>query len=181
MSASCTPENADWVLRSLGTRRSKFRQCHLQMHELRRIEPNLLVSLVAILQNARTPFITCLGCRPKDKALAKAKKPQLTLHAVTDEEGRSLEDADESGSELCTLCASFLEAREGNDQDRSCEVILHYVQRPPDDIQWKSCKEHFDLIFATQKESVAGPDGLPYSVYRCAGGVGFQLLTAACR
>ena len=34
--------------------------------------------------------------------LGVLKKPQLTLHAVTDEEGRSLEDADESGARLCS-------------------------------------------------------------------------------
>ena len=50
----------------------------------------------------------------KDKALAKcrrsqrawcAKKPRLTLHAVTDEEGRCLNDADDSGARLCSYWA----------------------------------------------------------------------------
>ena len=33
----------------------------------------------------------------------------------------------------------------------------------------------------TKEESSLGPDGLPYSVYRCAGGLGSQMLFATCR
>ena len=34
----------------------------------------------------------------------------------------------------------------------------------------------FDELMATNKESAPGPDGIPYSLYRCAGGLGFTLL-----
>ena len=56
--------------------------------------------------------VICLGRRlRKDNALAKcwrsqrawcAKKPRLTLHALTDEEERPLNDADDSGARLCS-------------------------------------------------------------------------------
>ena len=34
----------------------------------------------------------------------------------------------------------------------------------------------FDELIATNKESAPGPDGIPYSLHRCAGGLGFTLL-----
>ena len=40
-------------------------------------------------------------CRISQRACA-AKKPMPCLHAVTDEEGRPLDDEDESGTRLCT-------------------------------------------------------------------------------
>ena len=40
----------------------------------------------------------------------------------------------------------------------------------PDGIQWEMDKREFDELTATKKESAPGPDGIPYSMYRCAGG-----------
>ena len=34
----------------------------------------------------------------------------------------------------------------------------------------------FDELVASKKESAPGPDGIPYSVYRCAAGLGPQIL-----
>ena len=34
-------------------------------------------------------------------------------------------------------------------------------------------------MHATKRESAPGPDGLPYSAYRCAGGIGGQILCDA--
>ena len=39
-------------------------------------------------------------------------------------------------------------------------------------IQWAIGTEEFDTLMSSKKESVPGPDGLPYSVYMCAGGIG---------
>ena len=33
----------------------------------------------------------------------------------------------------------------------------------------------------TKKESAPGPDGVPYSIYKCAGGLGFLFLFNACK
>ena len=54
------------------------------------------------------------------------KKPKLTLHAVTEEEGRPLEDADEAGARVCRHWAGFFQARESDSQDRSRKTNLDY-------------------------------------------------------
>ena len=58
------------------------------------------------------------------------------LHAATDEEGRSLIDADDSGARLCSRWGQVFEARVVDDQDHSCETILNYAQRAPENFQW---------------------------------------------
>ena len=57
-----------------------------------------------------------------------AKKPRRALHAVSDEESRPLDDADDSGARLHKV----FEAHADGDQDHSCETILTYVQIAPD-------------------------------------------------
>ena len=37
-------------------------------------------------------------------------------------------------------------------------------------------KHEFDEMMDSKKESAPGPDGIPYSRYRCAGGLGSQFL-----
>ena len=119
----------------------------------------------------------------KDNALAEcrlslrawvSKKPMLCLHVVTDEEGHPLEDEDESGRRLCTCWCRVFEPRTEN--ERHHETILEKVQKAPEDIQWKIDKQGFDEMIATKNESVPGPDGIPYGIYRCAGGSGSRFL-----
>ena len=54
--------------------------------------------------------------------------------------------------------------------------ILRYVQHPLDDINWTIDQAEFDDLFALEKDSAPGPDGIPYGVYRCAGGLGSKIL-----
>ena len=62
------------------------------------------------------------------------------------------------------------------------ETILENVQKAPDEIQWQIDKQEFDEILATKKrESAPGPDGIPYRIYWCAGGLGSCLLFDASR
>ena len=119
----------------------------------------------------------------KDNALAKcrlglrawrAKKPMLCLHAVTDEDGHPLENEDESGRRLCGYWCAIFEAPNEGEPHPCNETILRYVQKTPDDIRWEIDRNEFDELLATKKESAPGPDGIPYSSYRCAGGLGFQ-------
>ena len=120
----------------------------------------------------------------KDNASAKCrlglhawrtKKPILSLHAVTDGNGHPLENEDESGRRLCEYWSKIFEARVPGEQHHCYETILEYVQKTPDDIRWETDKNEFDELLAT-KESAPGPDGIPYSLYRCAGGLGSTLL-----
>ena len=94
---------------------------------------------------------------------------------MTDEEGRPLEDADESGAMLCSFWAGTFEARERHYQDHSCETIFGCVQGAPDDIQLSLCQGKLDDMLVSKKDSALGPDGLSCSVYRCAGGIGAKL------
>ena len=74
----------------------------------------------------------------KDNALAKcrlslrawvSKKPMLCFHAVTDEEGRPLDDEDESGRRLCTYLGGIFEARSDYERHHAYETIPDYDYR----------------------------------------------------
>ena len=55
-------------------------------------------------------------------------------------------------------------------------IFLRYVQQAPDDISWIIDQAEFDDLLALKKDSAPGPDGIPYGVYRCAGGLGSKFL-----
>ena len=44
------------------------------------------------------------------------------------------------------------------------------------DIPWEIDKREFDGMIARKKESAPGPDGIPYRIYRCVGGLGSHFL-----
>ena len=50
--------------------------------------------------------------------------------------------------------------------------IVRYVQQVPDDISWIIDQAEFDDLLAVLTDSAPGPDGIPYGVYKCAGGLG---------
>ena len=104
----------------------------------------------------------------------RSKKPLLCLHAVTDEDGHPLENEDVSGRRLCEYWGKIFEARIEGDRQHCHEIILGYVQKAPDDIRWEIDRNEFDKLMATKRESASGPVGVPYSICRCAGGLGSQ-------
>ena len=56
------------------------------------------------------------------------------------------------------------------------EEILRFFQQALDDINWTIDQAGFNDLFALKKDSAPGPDGIPYGVYRCAGGLGSKFL-----
>ena len=50
------------------------------------------------------------------------------------------------------------------------------MQQALDDISWTIDQAEFDDLLALKKDSAPGRDGIPYGVYRCAGGLGSMLL-----
>ena len=101
----------------------------------------------------------------------------LCLHAVTDKEGHPLEDEDESGMKLCTYWSKIFESE--GERHLAHETILEFVHKAPEDTQLTIDKREFDDMIATKKESAPGPDGIPYSIYKCAGGLGSRFLFSA--
>ena len=57
------------------------------------------------------------------------KKPMLCLHAVTDEEGRPLDDENEPGMRLCTYGCMIFEARTEDERHHAYEAFLGFVQK----------------------------------------------------
>ena len=100
----------------------------------------------------------------------------LSLSAVTDEEGHSFENEDESGRRLGEYWGSIFQAREEGPKHQKHEDILRYVQQAPDGISWTIDQAEFDDLLALKKDSAPGPDGIHHGVYRCAGGLGSKFL-----
>ena len=121
----------------------------------------------------------------KDKALARcrsgqrawrAKKPMLCLHAVTDEDAHCLEDEDESGWRLCEYWGTIFQARGEGPRHGQHKEVLRYVQKALADFSWTIDRAEFDELVALKKDSAPGPDGIPYGVFWCAGGLGAHFL-----
>ena len=55
------------------------------------------------------------------------------------------------------------------------------VQQAPDDINWTIDQAEFGDLVASKKDSAPGPDGIPYGVYRCVGGLDSKFLFNACQ
>ena len=100
----------------------------------------------------------------------------LTFSAVTDEEGHPLENEDESGREFCECWRTIFQAREEGPRHHQHEDILRHIQQALGDISWTIDPGEFDNLLALKKDSAPGPDGIPYGVYRCAGGLGSKFL-----
>ena len=120
-------------------------------------------------------YIALARCRSGQRAW-RNKKPVLSLSAVTDEEGHTLENEDESGRRLCECWGTIFQAREEGPKPHQRADILRYVQHPPDDISWTIDQAECDELLALKKDSAPGPAGIPYRVYRCAGGLGSKFL-----
>ena len=70
----------------------------------------------------------------------------------------------------------IFEARVEGERHHYHETILRYVQAAPEDIQRQIDRQEIDAMMATKRVSSPGPDEIPYSLYRCAGGLGSQFL-----
>ena len=57
--------------------------------------------------------------------------------------------------------------------------MLAFVQLAPLDLNWNIGSIEFEALLTSKRESAPGPDGLPCSVCRSAGGIGAKFLFAA--
>ena len=131
---------------------------------------------VSTLPWTQTEKDTALAsCRSGQRAWGN-KKPVLTLSAVTDEEGHSLETEDEIWKKTLRVVGTIFQAREEGPRHHQHEDILRYVQHAPDDISWTIDQAEFDELLALKKDLAPGPVGIPCGVYRCAGGLGSKFL-----
>ena len=73
------------------------------------------------------------------------------------------------------------ESRTEGERHHAYETMLEVVQEAPEDFQWTIDKEEFDEMIATKKESARGPDGIPFGIYRRAGGLVSRCLCNAQR
>ena len=154
------------------------------------ISSEFATSLLALLVKnfaTRETEVSTFPCAQteKDVALARCRSiqrvwrnetPVLTLSAVTDEEGHPLENEDESGRRLCEYWGTIFQARQEGPRHFQHEETLRFVQQAPNDINWTIDRAEFDDLLASKKDSAPGPDGIPYGVYRCAGGLGSKFL-----
>ena len=116
-------------------------------------------------------------CRSGQRAW-RNKKPVLSLSAVTDEEGHPLENEDESGRRLLSIGEPFSrharKARGITSMKTFCGMSNRLLMTSVGPLIRLS-------LFAVKKNSAPGPDGIPYGAYRCAGGLGSQILFNAYR
>ena len=89
-----------------------------------------------------------------DFALGAQRNQCSAFTHFTDEDGRPLENEDESGKRLCEYWRTISETRNEGERHHHCWVIG---------------RNKFDVLMATMKESAPGPDGTPNGLYRSPG------------
>ena len=70
-------------------------------------------------------------------------------------------------------------ARDADIPNDRADAMLALVQPSPLDVRWNIELDELQELLVSKRKSAPGPDGLPYSVYRSAGGIGAQFLFAA--
>ena len=78
--------------------------------------------------------------------------------------------------DFCEYWRTIFQARQESPRHFQHEEILRFVQQSPDDINRAPDQAEFDDLLASKKDSAPEPDGIPYGVYRCAGGLGSKFL-----
>ena len=120
--------------------------------------------------------IALARCRNSQRAW-RNKKPVLTLSALTDEEAipwRMKMTLVEDSVSIGEPFSKHVRKEQGiTIMNRFCD------QQAPDGINWTIDQAEFDDLLALKKDSAPGPDGIPYGVYRCAGGLGSKFLYRA--
>ena len=107
------------------------------------------------------------------------RKPKLTIHAFSSGDDAPILDANEAAHRLSQHWGNIFSARCGDIPNDHAELMLAFVQPAPNDLNWNIGLDEFEELLASKRESAPGPDGLPYSVYRSAGGVGTKFLGSA--
>ena len=124
----------------------------------------------------------------KDMTLAKcvssqqsgaARKPKLTIHAISDVENVPIFEPDDAARKLCQHLGNIFSARNADIPNDCAEAMLALLQHAPPDLRWNIGLDEFNEILASKRESAPGPDGLPFFLYRSAGGIGVRFLFAA--
>ena len=62
--------------------------------------------------------------------------------------------------------------RDAGSTKNCCDMF----KKNPVDISWTIGRAEFDQLIASKKDSAPGLDGIPYGIYRCAGGLGAHFL-----
>ena len=85
-------------------------------------------------------------------------------------------DPHDAARRLCQHWSGIFRARDDGIPEEQDYTMLSFVVPAPRDMNWTSA---FEEVLASKSESAPGPDGLPESVYRSAGGIGAQFLSPA--
>ena len=107
-----------------------------------------------------------------------AKKPKLTIHAISDVDGVPTFDPDEAAHQLCLHWGGIFCARDTVVPNDGADAMVALVQPSPPDVRWSIEMGEFEELLASKRESAPGANCLPSSVYRSAGGIGAKVLFA---
>ena len=102
----------------------------------------------------------------------------LCLRGVPDEDNHPLEN-EESGKKLCENWSTIFQVRNGSKDHHCYETVLRSVQKEPDYTRWEIDRNEFDGLMATKKLTHPSPDGIPCSLYKCAGSLRSKFLNNA--
>ena len=104
------------------------------------------------------------------------KKPKLTIHSTSSADDGPIFDPDEAARRLCQHWDGIFSARSTSIPNGRAELA------PPElicNFRLDEFEERRKELLASKRESAPGPDGLPYGLYRSAGGIGAKFLFAA--
>ena len=79
---------------------------------------------------------------------------------------------DDATRRLCQNWSGIFRARDYGIPAGQADTMLSFVVPALREMNWAIELSALEKMLASKRESAPGPDGLPYSVYRSAGGVG---------
>ena len=106
------------------------------------------------------------------------KKTKHTIHGISDSDDAPMFDPDECAQTVPAL-ERHLQGTMCRQPERTADPMFSFVEPAPHNLKWiiefSKCVE----MLASKRESAPGPDGLPFSVYRSALGIGAKFPFAA--
>ena len=102
------------------------------------------------------------------------QEPKLTIHAINGSDDAPIFVPDDATRRLCQNWSGIFRARDYGIPAEQADTMLSFVVPALREMNWCIQFSALEEMLASKRESAPGPDGLPYSVYRSAGGVGAE-------
>ena len=106
------------------------------------------------------------------------QEPKLTIYAINGSDDAPIFVPDDAARRLCQNWSGIFRVPDYGIPAGQADTLLSFVVPALREMKWATEFSAFEEMLASKRESAPGPDGLPYSVYQSAGGIGAKFPSA---